>query len=64
MLAALPLLSVERSGAIVEALEQASGPEEIAQLHRWAEYYFADGDVETFVDAVLELAGRTAEGTM
>ena len=64
MLAALPLLSVERSGAIVEALEQASGPEEIAQLHRWAEYYVADGDVETFVDAVLELAGRTAEGTM
>jgi hypothetical protein len=33
-------------------------------LGRWAEYYFAAGDVETFVDAVLELAGRTAEGTM
>ena len=61
MLAALPLLSVERSGAIVAALDQASTPEQIAQLHTWADYYFAAGDVETFVAAVLELAGSGAE---
>ena len=36
-------------------------PGEVRAAH---EYYFAAGDVGTFVDAVLELAGRTAEGTM
>jgi hypothetical protein len=57
MLAALPLLSVERSSGIVDALALAGTPEAIGQLRRWADYYFAAGDVETFVAAVLELAG-------
>lgn len=60
MLAALPLLSVERSTAIVEALDEASTPPALAQLHTWADYYFAPGDVETFVEAVLELATEEA----
>ena len=64
MLAALPLLSVERSTAIVEALERAGSTEELDQLRSWAHYYFADGDVGTFVDAVIELAGITGPEEM
>ncbi len=63
MLAELPLLSVERSSSITEALDLAATADELEQLHRWAEYYFADGDVETFVEAVQELAGRTQKRT-
>ncbi len=61
MLAAIPLLSVERSPSVVEALDHAATPEALEQLRAWADYYFAAGDVETFVAAVLELAGNGAE---
>jgi hypothetical protein len=57
MLASVPLLSVESSGDVVTALHRAGEPEALARLKRWSDYYFAPGDVRTFVAAVLDLVG-------
>jgi len=60
MLATLPLLAAADASGIVEALAQAAQPERLADLKRWSDYYFAPGDVNTFVEAVLEL--RAVDG--
>lgn len=38
-------------GDVLQALDEV----DTAKLHKWADYYFAPGDVSTFVDAVLRL---------
>lgn len=58
MLADLPLLSVESADAVVTALEEAGTAEEAARRKQWSDYYFAPGDVHTFVAAVVALADR------
>ncbi len=58
MLADLPLLSVESAGSVVAAIESAARPEEAARRKQWSDYYFAPGDVHTFVAAVVALADR------
>lgn len=60
MLAETPLLPDSRAGEIVGALDRAGEPAELARQKRWSDYYFAPGDVDTFVTAVLDLvpAGR------
>ncbi len=55
MLATLPLLPAAEAPGIVKALEEAAAPQRLADLHRWSDYYFAPGDVNTFVEAVLQL---------
>lgn len=55
MLADLPLLESPRT--VVAALQQAAEPEALARLKGWADYYFADGDVDTFVGQVRALVG-------
>lgn len=57
MLADLPLLPADRAGGVVVALEEAGSPAEMGRLRRWSEYYFAPGDVQTFVDAVCDVVG-------
>jgi hypothetical protein len=42
---------------VVTALHRAGEPEALARLKRWSDYYFAPGDVRTFVAAVLDLVG-------
>jgi len=61
MLASLPLLSVESADAVVAALDAAATSEARARLREWSDYYFAPGDVHTFVAAVLDLAGVDAD---
>jgi len=61
MLASLPLLSVESADAVVGALDAAGTPDARARLREWSAYYFAPGDVHTFVAAVLDLAGVDAD---
>ena len=58
MLADLPLLAADRAGDVVTALVAASSADEMARLQGWADYYFAPGDVATFVDAVCDVVGR------
>ena len=61
MLASLPLLSVESADEVVAALDAAATPVARARLGEWSDYYFAPGDVHTFVAAVLDLAGVDAD---
>lgn len=58
MLAELTLLPADRSADVVAALNEAAEPEELARMRTWADYYFAPGDVETFIAAVLELTDQ------
>lgn len=58
MLADLPLLPADRARDVVAALERAATPAERARLQRWADYYFAPGDMGTFVDAVCDVVER------
>jgi hypothetical protein len=58
MLADVPLLPADRASDIVAALAAAASPEEVARRRHWAEYYFAPGDVQTFIDAVCDVVGR------
>ncbi|MEZ5184404.1 MAG: hypothetical protein R2720_01535 [Candidatus Nanopelagicales bacterium] len=62
MLASMPLLTADRASEVETALAHAGEPEELARMRQWSDYYFAPGDVQTFIDAVLELAGVDAPG--
>lgn len=60
MLAETTLLADDRAGSVVVALAAAGEPAELARQKAWADYYFAPGDVDTFVDAVLALCNSEA----
>lgn len=55
MLSELPLLPAAEAGSIVAALQAAGEPAELERLRRWADYYFAPGDLQTFAEQVVAL---------
>jgi hypothetical protein len=63
MLSQLPLLGSDEAGGVLAALVRAGEQESLDQLRSWADYYFAPGDVATFVDAVLDLVPVDAART-
>ena len=63
MLSQLPLLGSDEAGGVLAALARAGAQESLEQLRSWADYYFAPGDVATFVDAVLDLVPVDAART-
>ena len=62
MLAQTSLLPAGRAGNIVQALDEAGEPEALVRQEAWTDYYFAPGDVGTFVSAVLELVAAGSAG--
>jgi hypothetical protein len=57
MLSELPMLAAADASDVVAALEAAGQPQALDRIRSWARYYIAPGDTDTFIEAVLSLAG-------